>query len=184
MTVMPNDSGATFASASAMNARELAEQVAALGRDDELRAILAEVCALTGMGFSAVAYVSDSRWIACQVDDRIEFGLDPGDELEIRKTICTEVRRSGHAVLIDDTNADPDWWSHPLPVLYGFRAYVSLPLHVDGEFFGTLCVIDPAPCKRPIALSRDRLDQLAARAAERLRLRLAQEVTEPPPALA
>src|SRR3546814_14278440 len=63
--------------------------------DDAIRAILADVCSLTNMGFAAVARVTEDRWIACQVLDKIEFGLTPGGELEIATTICNEIRAHG-----------------------------------------------------------------------------------------
>jgi GAF domain-containing protein len=98
------------------------------------------------MGFAAVARVTESRWIACQVEDRIEFGLDPGDELEIKKTICADVRDCGRAIVIDHVGADPEWRTHPVPVIYGFESYASLPIYLeDGSFYGTLCAIDPEP---------------------------------------
>ena len=97
------------------------EAIADLGADPEIQALLGRVCELTGMGFAAVAHVSETRWIACQVDDRVAFGLKPGDELEIKKTICDDIRASGRAIAIDNTAADPDWWNHPVPVLYGFH---------------------------------------------------------------
>lgn len=125
---------------------ELARDVAAQGDDDGLRRLLHEVCETTRMGFAAVARVTDSRWITCQVVDRIEFGLDPGDELEIKTTICDDIRRSGAAVVIDHVGEDPAWRTHPVPVLYGFQSYASFPVYLaDGSFFGTLCAIDPAP---------------------------------------
>ncbi len=139
--------------------------IAALGDDEHVQGLLREVCALTGMRFSAIAYVSERQWIAMQVEDRIEFGLDPGGELEISKTICDEIRCSGKEVIIDDTEKDPDWWSHPVPILYGFRSYASLPLQVDGHFFGTLCAIDPEPRTDPLAAMHDQLEALATRAA-------------------
>ena len=125
---------------------DIAEQSVELGDNDEVRAILAEVCALTGMGFAAVARVTETRWIACQVDDHIDFGLDPGDELKIKETICDEIRDCGEAIVIDDVNDDIKWSRHPVPVIYGFRSYCSLPIYLaDGSFFGTLCAIDPSP---------------------------------------
>ena len=145
---------------------ELPQQMAALGDDEGIRHILAEICALTGMSFSALAYVSEDRWIACQVDDRIEFGLAPGDELEVRKTICDDIRRGGKAIMIDDTDNDRDWWNHPVPVLYGFHSYVSLPITLDdGAFFGTLCALDPSPSTLHLENLRDQLEALARRAA-------------------
>ena len=125
---------------------ELAAASIALGDDDRLRAILREICDATGMGFAAVARVTEQRWIACQVEDRIDFGLDPGGELKVKETICDEIRDSGEAVVFDDASADIKWSRHPVPVLYGFRSYCSFPVYLaDGTFFGTLCAIDPAP---------------------------------------
>ena len=39
--------------------------------------ILDVVCRITGMGFAAVARVTEDRWIACSVRDEIAFGLRP-----------------------------------------------------------------------------------------------------------
>jgi GAF domain-containing protein len=123
-----------------------AAEVAAQGKDPAIAAILEEVCRVTQMGFAAVARVTEERWIACQVIDKIEFGLDPGDELEIKKTICDDIRKSGRAIIIDHIGADPDWRTHPVPMLYGFESYASLPIVLDdGSFYGTLCAIDPEP---------------------------------------
>ena len=125
---------------------ELNAESIALGRDERLRAMLREICDATGMGFAAVARVTEQRWIACQVEDRIEFGLEPGGELKVRETICDEIRDSGEAILFDDASDDIKWSRHPVPVLYGFKSYCSFPVYLDdGSFFGTLCAIDPAP---------------------------------------
>lgn len=124
---------------------EVADTVA-LGDGDEIRRLLAEVCQATHMGFAAVARVTESRWIACQVDDRIEFGLNPGDELKIKQTICDEIRDSGEAVVFEDASTDIKWSRHPVPILYGFKSYCSFPVYLDdGTFFGTLCALDPEP---------------------------------------
>ena len=125
---------------------ELNAESIELGRDGRLRAMLREICDATGMGFAAVARVTEQRWIACQVEDRIEFGLEPGGELKVRETICDEIRDSGEAILFDDASDDIKWSRHPVPVLYGFKSYCSFPVYLDdGSFFGTLCAIDPAP---------------------------------------
>jgi GAF domain-containing protein len=122
---------------------EFAAQIAAHGDDTEIRAILDEVCRITRMGFAAVARVTEDRWIAAQVLDRVEFGLNPGDELALKTTICDEIRESGELVVIDHVTEDPTWRTHPTPVIYGFKSYVSVPVILDdGSFYGTLCAID------------------------------------------
>ena len=40
-------------------------------------AILEVVCRTTGMGFAAVARVTEDRWVCCAVQDEIAFGLNP-----------------------------------------------------------------------------------------------------------
>ncbi len=123
---------------------EFARQAAALGDDEAIRAILREVCDRTEMGFAAVARVTERRWIAVQVLDKIEFGLNPGEELEIKTTICDEIRMAGQEIVIDDVAGHQEWSMHHTPMLYGFKSYASFPLYVpDGGFFGTLCAIDP-----------------------------------------
>lgn len=126
----------------------LAADIAAVARIDAVPLILEVLCRVTGLGFSAVARVTEARWIACAVRDEIAFGLEPGGELAIETTICDEIRQSGRPVIIDHVAEDPRFRGHPTPQRYGFQSYVSFPIHrVDGRFFGTLCAIDPRPAR-------------------------------------
>src|SRR5580698_6257109 len=110
--------------------------------------ILEVVCRTTGMGFAAVARVTSERWIACSVRDEIAFGLKPGSELKLETTICHEIRQSGRPVTIDHVAQDATFHNHHTPALYGFQSYISIPIILrDGNFFGTLCAIDPKPAK-------------------------------------
>ena len=148
---------------------DIVEQSVEYGDSDEIRRILAEVCESTGMGFAAVARVTEQRWIACQVEDKIELGLNPGDELEIKQTICDEIRDSGEAVVFDDCSDDIKWSRHPVPVIYGFRSYCSFPIYLDdGRFFGTLCALDPDPRQVSDEEMVDRLGQYAKRIGQLL----------------
>lgn len=118
----------------------------AAGRLPGIDTVLTEVCRLTGMGFAAVARVTEHRWIACMVHDGIDFGMTAGDELAVRTTICDEIRATGQAVVIDSVRLSEDWKTHPVPILYGFESYASFPIILpDGRFFGTLCALDPRP---------------------------------------
>ena len=136
---------------------------------DTVKSILADVCRLTGMGFAAVARVTEDRWIACQVQDDIGFGLDAGDELEVRTTICDEIRSDNKGVLIDNVGQEPAWNTHPTPIMYGFKSYISVPiLREDGSFFGTLCAIDPAPRETSLSKVRDAIDGFARTIAREL----------------
>ncbi len=121
------------------------EDVATISRIDLIPKILEVVCQSTGMGFAAVARVTQDRWVACAVRDEIEFGLKPGGELEVSTTICDAIRDSGHPVVIDHVAEDAAYRDHPTPKQYGFQSYISVPIIRRGAFFGTLCAIDPRP---------------------------------------
>lgn len=110
--------------------------------------ILDLVCRSTGMGFAAVARVTEDRWIACSVRDEIRFGLKAGDELDVQTTLCHEIRRDGKAIIIDNIEEDGTYSGHGSPRIHGFRSYISMPILLgDGQFFGTLCAIDPKPAR-------------------------------------
>ena len=110
--------------------------------------LLEVICRVTGMGFAAIASVTEYKWTACGVRDEISFGIKPGGELKIETTICNEIRQSREAVIIDHVERDLKFASHPTPAMYGFQSYISMPImRKDGTFFGTLCAIDQKPAK-------------------------------------
>jgi GAF domain-containing protein len=143
--------------------------IAAVQRVPSIELMLAQVCTLTGMGFAAVARVTSERWIACQVLDRIEFGMKAGDELVVKTTICDEIRESGRAVFIDHVGANAEWRTHHTPAMYGFESYISVPILIaDGSFFGTLCAIDPNERQTSLAAVLPQLEAIAATIAAEL----------------
>lgn len=108
--------------------------------------LLNVICQTTGMGFAAVARVTDDRWITCSVQDNVLFGLKPGDELQIKTTICDDIRKNLRPVIIDNVSEDPEYHDHHTPAMYKLQSYISVPImRKDGTFFGTLCAIDPKP---------------------------------------
>jgi len=127
---------------------DLQRDVAAIEAIGAVPTILEVVCRTTGMGFAAIARVTEDRWVACAVRDDIAFGLKPGDELVVETTICHEIRAVPEAVVIDNVAEDPLYRDHHTPRQYGFQSYISMPISLpDGRFFGTLCAVDPRPAQ-------------------------------------
>ena len=124
------------------------EDVNVVGAIGVVPSILEVVCQSTGMGFAAVARVTEDRWIACGVRDEIDFGLEPGGELDVGTTICNEIRDHREPVAIDDVDDDPLYCNHHTPDIYGLKSYISVPIVLsDDSFFGTLCAISPEPAR-------------------------------------
>lgn len=128
--------------------KQFVHNIAAVQSIGVVPKILEVVCRATGMGFAAVARVTDNRWIACAVRDEIAFGLQPGGELDVKTTRCDEIRESGTRIVIDHVDRDPHFGGHHTAVRYGLQSYISVPLrYPDRRFFGTLCAIDPSPAR-------------------------------------
>ena len=117
-----------------------------IAKIDAVSTILDVILKTTGMGFAVVARVTDQKWIACAVADHIDFGILPGGELELETTLCHEVRMYNAAVVIDHASLDEKYSLHHTPRIYGIESYISMPIVLkSGNFFGTLCAIDPSP---------------------------------------
>jgi signal transduction histidine kinase len=150
----------------------LTADISAVSRIDAIASILEIVCRTTGMGFAAVARVTKDRWIACAVRDDIAFGLAPGEELDVKTTICDEIRDSGRAVVIDHVAENKHFRDHHTPRMYGLQSYISMPIVLpSGEFFGTLCAIDP----RPARLNRPEIISMFKNFAQLIALQLAAQ---------
>ncbi|MEO3434296.1 GAF domain-containing sensor histidine kinase [Inquilinus sp. CAU 1745] len=124
------------------------DDLAAIRRIPAIPSILNVVCRSTGMGFAAVARVTEDRWVACEVLDNVHFGLPAGGELPVETTLCHEVRHSREEIIIENVAEDPVYAAHHTPRLYKLQSYISVPIILpDGTFFGTLCAIDAKPAK-------------------------------------
>jgi len=55
----------------------MAKDVSLAGSFSVVPSILEVICQSTGMGFAALARVTEDRWIACGVRDEMGFGLEP-----------------------------------------------------------------------------------------------------------
>lgn len=122
--------------------------IEAISRISVVPSLLNIICSTTGMGFAAIARVTEDRWVTCSALDKIAFGLKPGDELKVETTICHEIRQCETAVIIDHVDQDELYATHHTPAMYGFQSYISVPIiRKDGSFFGTLCAIDPKPAR-------------------------------------
>lgn len=108
--------------------------------------ILETVASLTGLGFVAVAHVTDHSWTTCAVLDKLGFGLKVGDGLDITTTLCEEARATACTIVIDNVQESEQYRDHYTPRIYGFQSYFSIPIfRPDGAYFGTLCGLDPEP---------------------------------------
>ena len=136
-------------------AAEIEADVAAIASIDAVPQMLEVICRTTGMGFAAVARVTDAQWVCCASRDEIGFGLHPGGELVLETTLCNEIRQHHAPVVIDDVPASAQYCDHHTPARYGFRSYISVPIfRGDRSFWGTLCAIDPKPARVETAEAR------------------------------
>ena len=129
----------------------LEADLAAIARIGAVPTILKVVSEVTGLRLALIARVTQRSWVACAVLDRMNFGLEVGDHLEVATTLCSEVRDSHQPIVIEHASVEPEFCSHPTPRMYGFESYIAVPIfRPGGEYFGNVCALDSAP-----ALLRD-----------------------------
>jgi len=110
---------------------------------------------VTGLRFICVARVTEDNWTMCAVYDQVNFNLIPGDQLDIKTTFCSQVRKSTKAIVIEHAKKDDVYRQSEIPKMYGFESYFSFPIYnKNGDFFGTLCGLDP----RPAVLKTDKIE--------------------------
>ncbi len=157
------------------NIDPLQESIRQVDLVSDISMILDACGTAAGMGFVAVARVTEDRWLTCASRDHVNFGLTPGDELDVASTICREVRACRNIITIPNVDDSEVYRDHPTPRQYGFKSYISVPIiRNDGSIWGTLCAIDPEPREigkqaqllftifaRSIARELDRQDELA-----------------------
>lgn len=124
----------------------LERDVRAVGNIGAVPSMLKMICDETGMGFAAVARVTDATWTACAVQDNVGFGLKPLDQLDLHTTLCFESRAARAKIAVDRFSESVIYKGHHTPRIYGLESYISVPIVLpNGEYFGNLCAIDASP---------------------------------------
>ena len=154
------------------SAEAIARDIAAVGRISAVPSLLRLICQNTGMGFAAVARVTDGTWTACAVQDDIDFGLKTGGQLDVATTLCSESRAAREPVVIDHASLDPTYRDHHTPRIYNIESYISVPIiRPGGTYFGNLCAIDP----RPAVVSDPRIVAMFTAFADLIAMQLESE---------
>jgi signal transduction histidine kinase len=131
----------------------IARDVFAVQQIQAVPTLLQVVCEIAGMRFAAVARVAEGSCTLCAVKDDIGFGLRPGSQLDVEKTLCIGVKRCEVPVVIEHASLDSRNREHRAPMRYQIESYVSVPIVLaSGRYFGNLCAIDPAPVKISAAI--------------------------------
>lgn len=93
------------------------------------------------------------------------------------RTFCHYAIAGTDPLVIEDTHADPLWRAVPTVDSLDVRAYVGVPLIVDGQPIGSFCVIDNHP-RTWTPTEIETLVQLAKAAAREIQLRSALKESE------
>ena len=124
----------------------MSDDIAFLSHTEAIQHILRVLAYTTGLRISLVARVTEDSWTCCAVLDEANFGLKPGDQLEVNTTFCNVVRTTNAPVLINQAKIHPFFGSHIAVSMYNVENYIAVPLTLrDGRYFGVLCALDVVP---------------------------------------
>lgn len=152
-----------------------------LSNIDRLRAVEASGLTTTSNhGLDVLARVTSQRlrapmaFVSIVDDDTVYFAGADGISGELAATrqnsaeasYCQYVVALDDVLVVNDSLTDPLVHAHPATTEGGVRAYLGVPLRLDGQCLGSFCVVDV----RPRRWSDDDLIQLEALADEALGL--------------
>jgi signal transduction histidine kinase len=141
--------------------------------------ILETVASINGLGFVAIAHVTENSWTTCAVLDKLGFGLKIGDKLDVTTTLCEEVRSTRKSIVIDHVQQSEQYREHHTPRIYGFQSYFSVPIfRPDGAYFGTLCGLDPKPSVLSTPSTVSTLELFAQLISKQLEIERVHAVTQ------
>lgn len=137
--------------------------------EEALRAVVRSAALLADMPHARL-HLAQDRWLTALAS----HGLAP-TPMWRQGTPCDQVIADGSLLLVEDLQADARFRSHPLAAPpHALRAYLGLPLRIDGEAVGTLAVLDTRPrAPGPGAIAA--LTTLAGTASELLAQRRTQD---------
>jgi len=122
------------------------KDVVAFSRIAAVKMILETLQKLTGLRLSIVVRVDDNSWTACAVLDNLDFGLNPGDQLELSTTYCNTARENAAPLVVKHASQNDDFKDHPGFTVYGVESYIAVPLYrQNGDCFGVMCALDLEP---------------------------------------
>lgn len=122
------------------------KDVASVSRIAAVNMILETLQKLTGLRLSIVVRVDDDSWTACAVLDNLDFGLNPGDQLELSTTYCNTARTNAAPLIVKHASRSEDFKDHPGYRVYGVESYIAVPLYRhNGDCFGVMCALDIEP---------------------------------------
>lgn len=122
---------------------QLWEDFRARVRDEGLRGALRFLNGRTGHRFTGVYRVDPPTLRNVQIFDELNPDLVVADDTPLSETYCSIVAAEGAPFSTSDAGADERLVDHP--ALESVRAYMGVPLTVEGQPFGTLCHFDVVP---------------------------------------
>jgi signal transduction histidine kinase len=147
---------------------EIARDLYAVSRIQVVPTLLDVLCEITGMRFAAIARVDETTWIACAVQDKVNFGVVPGDQLAANSPVWS---RSLAPVAVDHARLNPPHSGDR--TTQKIESYISVPIVLpDGRFFGNLCAVDPAPAQ----ISDPKITNMFKRFAELIGVQLQEQL--------
>jgi hypothetical protein len=133
--------------------------------DPELQCIVEAAASGTAFPIAAVS-LGVLHSVVFRAHVGLPHELEAARSVERTSALCQLVLERGAPVSFDDALDQPDA-PQDLVQRFGFRAYVGVPLRMQGRVLGALCVMDTTP-REATEKHVEKLERLAALASRRL----------------
>jgi PAS domain S-box-containing protein len=114
-----------------------------LSREAKIERLLAAGADRLGVSHGFLTRIEgDTQEIVSSVGE--DPALQPGERAPLSEAYCRHTLREGEPLAVSDAVAE-GWEDDPAYDRFGLGCYLGVPIHVDGEQYGTVCFADPDP---------------------------------------
>ncbi|MEE2938988.1 MAG: ATP-binding protein [Planctomycetota bacterium] len=135
------------------------------GLADVMERGLAHATTFFGLDFGIVSRVEDGRYVIEHLHQPDGAGLEVGQEFPLGDTYCAITLEASDLISIDEMRSSSHS-GHPCYEAFQLESYIGVPLHVDGEVYGTLNFSAPNVRQRPWSETDRQLVLMLARWVE------------------
>jgi diguanylate cyclase (GGDEF)-like protein len=138
------------------------ETAAPLDFESAARAALAFLHRRLGFGLWMVTRTEGDDWIVLQSEDH-GYGVTGGTVFRWADSFCSRMVVGKGPRVAPRSNDIPAYAEAPIAQQVKIAAYIGVPLTgVDGQFFGTLCAIDPSEMPATLEQEQDLVEIIGA----------------------
>lgn len=101
-----------------------------------------------GLDIGIFSKIEQNNYIIRYCVTPADVSMQPGDRFDLSATYCSITCSAQAPVALEHVGKDTEFAVHPAYKAFGLESYIGIPIHLQGELYGTLNFSSPTPFPR------------------------------------